>query len=203
MKKLITLPNLLILILLGIIIFDKCTPGKKPEMIRVDGKPYEVLKWKIDTQYVSKKVIVAKPGKTIIKDTTIYVKVPEKVDTLQILKNFYAKNSYKDTLILPDSLGFVSISDTISQNKILFRTFSSDVREKVITDTKIVKDLPKNQVYIGLNSQFSKPSFVNSVGGSILLKTKRDKIFQIGGGVTSNNLTPYVNGGIYWKIKFK
>jgi hypothetical protein len=203
MKKLLTLPNILIVILIGIIVFDKCTPGKKPEIIKVDGKPYEVLKWEIDTQYVSKKVVVTKPGETIIKDTTIYVEVPQKVDTSEILKDFYSKNVYKDTLNLPDSLGFVSLSDTIYQNKILFRSFSADVREKIITDTKIVKELPKTQVYLGFNTQLSQPEFVNSIGGSILLKTKKDKVFQLGAGVTSNNLSPYVNGGIYWKIKFK
>ena len=203
MKKLITLPNLLILILVGIIVFDRCSPSKKPEIIKIDGKPYELIKWKIDTQEVEKKIIVKKPGDTIYKDTTIYVEVPQKVDTGKILKQFFAKNVYRDTLKLPDSLGFVSMLYTISQNKILYRTFSAEVKERIITDTKIVKDLPKTQVYLGVNSQFSKPSFVNSVGGSILLKTKRDKIFQLGGGVTSDNLSPYINGGIYWKIKFK
>lgn len=203
MKKLITIPNLLILILIGIIVFDKCTLSKKPEIIKVDGKPYEVIKWKVDTQYVPKKFIVTKPGETIIKDTTIYVEVPQKIDTLEILRGFFAKNVYKDTLRLPDSLGIVSLVDTISQNKILYRTFSANVREKIITDTKIVKELPKIQVYMGFNTQLSKPDFFNSVGGSILLKTKNDKIFQLGGGVTSNNLSPYVSGGIYWKLKFK
>ena len=202
MKNFITLPNILILILVGIIVFDRCNPSK-PEIIKIDGKPYEVIKWKVDTQYFPKKIIINKPGEVIIKDTTIYVEVPQKVDTGKILKNFYSKNVYKDTLKLPDSLGYVSLSDTISQNKILFRSFSADVRQKVITDTKIVKDLPKTQVYLGFNSQFSKPDFVNSVGGSILLKTKNDKIFQLGAGVTSQNLSPYINGGIYWKVKFK
>lgn len=203
MKKLVTLPNLLILILIGIIVFDRCNPSKKPEIIRVDGKPYELIKWKIDTQEVEKKIIIEKPGDTVYKDTTIYVEVPQKVDTLQILRLYFAKNVYKDTLKLPDSLGYVSLSDTISQNKILFRTFTASVRERIINDTKIVKELPKTQVYMGFNSQFSRPYFINSVGGSILLKTKRDKIFQLGGGVTSDNLSPYINGGIYWKIKFK
>jgi hypothetical protein len=203
MKKIVTLPNLLILILIAIILFDKCNPIKKPEIIKVDGKPYELIKWKIDTQEVEKKIIIKKPGDTIYKDTTIYVEVPQNVDTSKILRQYFAKNVYKDTLKLPDSLGYVSLSDTISQNKIIFRTFSASVRERIINDTKIVKELPKTQVYLGFNGQFSKPDFVNSIGGSILLKTKRDKIFQLGGGVTSNNLSPYINGGIYWKIKLK
>lgn len=203
MKKFITLPNLLILILLGIIVFDRCNPSKKPEIIKVDGKSYELIKWKIDTQEVEKKIIIKKPGDTIYKDTTIYVEVPQNVDTTKILKLYFAKNVYKDTLKLPDSLGYVSLSDTISQNKILFRTFSASVKERIINDTKIVKELPKTQIYLGFNSQFSKPELINSVGGSILMKTKRDKIYQLGGGVTSNNLSPYINGGIYWKIKFK
>jgi hypothetical protein len=42
-----------------------------------------------------------------------------------------------------------------------------------------------------------------------LLKTKDDKVFQIGGGVANRTFdgvtgkfTPYVTGGVYWKLKF-
>ena len=44
----------------------------------------------------------------------------------------------------------------------------------------------------------------------ILLNTKKDKIYNLGIGVanrvvdgTNGGLTPYINGGVYWKIRLK
>ena len=44
----------------------------------------------------------------------------------------------------------------------------------------------------------------------LLINTKSDRIFNLGLGVnnrttdgTNGGFTPYVRGGVYWKIKFK
>jgi hypothetical protein len=44
----------------------------------------------------------------------------------------------------------------------------------------------------------------------VLINTKKDKIYQLGVGVdnrttdgTNGTFSPYVRGGVYWKIKFK
>jgi hypothetical protein len=203
MKKILTLPNILILILISIITIQNVGFGKKPDIIYVDGKPYEVIKWKIDTQEVVKRITITKPGEIIYRDTTIYVEVPKDVDTTQILKNYFAKNVYKDTLIFPDTLGYVSVIDTISKNTIFKRTFDAHVRERIITDTKIVKDPPKIQVFLGGDVQFSKSNFVNSIGTGMMLKDKRDRIYHLGVGVTENNLAPYLRLGYYKKLKIK
>ena len=52
---------------------------------------------------------------------------------------------------------------------------------------------------------------VSNIGAGVLIKTKKDKIFQLGLGVsnkvgtdgTSGVLSPFIGGGVYWKIKFK
>jgi hypothetical protein len=113
-------------------------------------------------------------------------------------------------LVLPDSLGTVSVIDTISQNKILGRTFDAKVKERTIKETTIVKELPKNQLYFGFNGGFNKADVVSNVGTGLILKTKTDKLYQLGIGVanrvvdgTNGSLTPYIGGGVYWKIKVK
>ena len=119
-------------------------------------------------------------------------------------------NVYKDVLTLPDSLGTISLVDTISQNRILGRTYNASVKQRTIKETTIVKELPKTQLYWGLNSNFNKQDFVSSVGTGLILKTKKDKLYQVNLGVNNQTydgvngeFTPYVGAGVYWKIRLK
>lgn len=54
------------------------------------------------------------------------------------------------------------------------------------------------------------PNFFQSVGLGVLYNTKGEKIFKVGVGVdnrtsdgTNGVLTPYLDFGVYWKIKVK
>ncbi len=205
---------ILIIVLALILLIDKCFLSNNNknvtngQTITVDGKKYEVIKHDVDTQYIPVTTTIVKKGKNIYHDTTIFVPIPTKIsiDTLQILKNYFAKNVRKDTLYLNDSLGFVSVTDTIQENDILMRTWSSKYFKTIIIDKTIVKELPKHQVYAGFNTNFDKTNLINSIGGNLILKTKKDMLYQIGIGVNNNgttNLIPYVGIGVAWKIKFK
>ena len=178
--------------------------------IRVDGKKYEVIKHTVDTIDVIKTKVVTKKGEDIYHETIKEVVIPTIVDTTAILQNYYAKNVYKDVLVLPDSLGTVAVTDTITQNKILGRTFNASVKQRTIKETTIVKELPKTQVYYGFTGGFNKADVVSNVGAGLLIKTKSDKIFQLGIGVankvtdgTNGSLSPFIGAGVFWKIKLK
>jgi hypothetical protein len=214
MKKLLNLKNIAIAVLIAIILLEYFNPGGKMpgRTIRIDGKAYEVIKHEIDTVDVIKTKVVTKKGEDIYHETIVEheVKVPVNVDTNAILKDFYSKVLYKDTLHLPDSLGTVSLLDTISQNKILGRTFNANVKQRTIKETTIVKELPKTQVFYGFTGGFNKADVVSNVGAGLLIKTKKDKIYQLGIGVsnkvtdgTNGSLSPYIGGGVYWKIKLR
>ena len=65
-------------------------------------------------------------------------------------------------------------------------------------------------MYFGFNSNLNKQDLVSSVGGGFILKTKKDRLYQFGGGVlntttdgTNGAFTPYVGFGAYWKIKLR
>jgi hypothetical protein len=95
-------------------------------------------------------------------------------------------------------------------NKILGRTYNASVKQRTIKETTIVKELPKTQLYWGLNSNFNKQDFVSSVGTGLILKTKKDKLYQVNLGVnnqttdgTNGTLSPYIGAGVYWKIRLK
>jgi hypothetical protein len=177
--------------------------GSKPgETIKIDGKKYELLKHTIDTVIVPQYTIVYRKGKDIYHEAPEYQVVPIKIDTLAILKDFYAKTVYIDTLKLADSLGYIVVNDTISENSILGRMWTAQVNKTTITEQIIVKELPRNQVYIGIVGGFDKVNFVNFAGPSLMLKTKTDKVYSVGVGYSGAGSIS-IQGGIYWKIKLK
>ncbi len=214
MKKLLNLKNIAIVVLAIIFLIQYCNPGVIPggKKIYIEGKPYEVIKHTIDTVEIEKEKIVTKKGKDIVHEVidvdTFLLKEP--VDSAAILKDYLAKVVYKDTLTLPDSLGFVSITDTIHKNRIEGRTFNAKVKEKLIKETLIVKEPAKAQLYYGFNGGFNKEDVVSNIGAGVILKTKRDKLYQLGAGISNRvvdgntgKLSPYIGAGLYWKIKVK
>ena len=212
MKKLLNLKNIAIALLIVVVVFQQCGGNKKGtgEIVKVDGKKYELIKHEIDTIEVVKTKVVTKKGEDIYHETIKEVNIPTIIDTHALLHDYFAKNIYKDTLQLPDSLGIVSLIDTITQNKILGRTFNASVKQRVIKETTIVKELPKTKIFYGLEGGFNKVDVVSHLGFGVLINTKQDKIFHLGIGAanrttdgTSGALAPYIGGGVYWKLKLK
>ena len=215
MKKLLNLKNIAIVLLVAIVLFQQCGGNKKGtgEIVKVDGKKYELIKHEIDTVEVVKTKVVTKKGEDIYHETIVEkeVIIPAVIDTAALLKDYYSKVLYKDVLVLPDSLGTVAVTDTISQNKIWGRTFNANVKQRIIKETTIVKELPKTQVYYGFTGGFNKVDVVANLGAGVLIKSKSDKIYQLGIGVankvgtdgTNGVLSPFIGGGVFWKIKFK
>jgi hypothetical protein len=219
------LKNILLILLIGVVVFQQCGNGEEEvgEIINVGGKNYELLEHRIDTVYEEKIVEVPKYVPQYIERLVeVPVKIPVGVDTLKVIEEYFSTFKVTDTLKLTykfskdvldengkkpqASLGYGVITDVISQNKIQSRDIKWNFQIPTIYDTKIVKELPKNQVYMGLNTNFDRVNVVNSVGGGVILKTKRDRIYQLNTGL-SNSITgetqPYLGGGMYWKIKIK
>jgi len=214
MKKLLNFKNIAIAVLIIFVLLEWFNPGgvMPGKKVFIAGKAYEVIKHDIDTVDIVKTKIVTKKGEDIYHETIVEkeVIIPAVIDTMALLKDYYSKVLYKDTLVLPDSLGIVALNDTISQNKILGRTFNASVKQRTIKETTIVKELPKTKIFYGLEGGFNKADVVSSVGAGVLINTKKDKIYQLGLGVnnkttdgTTGGFTPYIRGGVYWKIKLK
>ena len=214
MKNLLNFKNIAIAVLIIFVLLEWFNPGgvMPGKKVFIAGKAYEVIKHEIDTVDIVKTKVVTKKGEDIYHETIVEkeVIIPAVIDTMALLKDYYSKVLYKDTLILPDSLGIVALNDTISQNKILGRTFNASVKQRTIKETTIVKELPKTKLFYGLEGGFNKADFVSSVGAGVLINTKKDKIYQLGLGVnnkttdgTTGAFSPYIRGGVYWKIKLK
>ena len=175
-------------------------PPPNVKFVKVAGKGYEVIKEKIDTHYIKVRDTIYRPGKEIVKVDSIYIEVPADVDTLAILRDFFAKNVYKDTLVLKDSLGTIRLIDTITQNKIIYRTFFADINHRTITDTVIVKEPNKTHFYLGATILSGQNNLLNFAGPSLLIQTKKERIYTLGLG-WDNNKSKAISAGIYWKLK--
>jgi len=217
MKKYVNFKNIAIVALVIWILLQWFNPGgvmPGGRTIRIDGKKYEVIKHTIDTIEVEKIKTVTKKGKDIVHEVidvdTLVLKELVNVDSAAILKDYLSKVIYKDTLVLDGGLGTIALTDTITKNRILGRTWDAKVKERTIKEELIVKEPAKNQLYYGLNAGFNKADYVSAVGAGVILKTKKDKIYQLGIGVnnrttdgTNGAFSPYVGFGTYWKIKVK
>tara|TARA_B110000459_G_scaffold34000_1_gene35786 strand:+ start:110 stop:805 length:696 start_codon:yes stop_codon:yes gene_type:complete len=191
------------------------------ETVEVDGKDYGLIKQTIDTVFVTKEVKVPTYiPKYITKVETVEVQIPIDIDTLAIVEKYFSTYQVKDTLNLSyefplgvtdslgnkpsPNLGFGIITDNISQNSIISRDVDWTFQIPTIYNTSIVKELPKTQLYWGLNGGFNREDVITNISGSLLLKTKKDKIFQLGLGVQNNSniqqLSPYISAGMYWKL---
>ena len=139
MKKFVgNIQTLVILVLVILVLLKTCGSGDEVTTEKVVTK----VEVRYDTLEVEKKVFVPKI-KTVVRTNTITdtVVLKSRIDTLAILKDYYNKYVYQDTLKL-DSLGYVVIMDTISQNKIFSRRFDSQI---LIPTTTITNDIYLNQ----------------------------------------------------------
>lgn len=158
---------------------------KKPEVVKVDGKKYEVLITKTDTEYIKKTETKYVKGSNIYHDTTIYVEVPLKVDTSAILVNYYAKNVFIDTFTI--QYGKFIVHDTVQYNKILGRSYYADLFIPVINKTTIVKEKQKIQLFTGLGAGVYDKS-IKEVSAHLFLKTKKNTLLGVGAGVYGNSI---------------
>lgn len=198
--------TLMILCLIIIILLLRMCDGesnevKKGDTIKVNGKKYEVVDHKRDTTYITRDSIIYKKGKDIKVEVKVPVYVPANVDTQEILKDYFSRRFYIDTLDLGQK-SFVIVKDTIAENKILSRVFESSITERIINDTLFLVEPPKRQMFVGFQMGFDKKDIINYGGLSLIYKDKKDKLFGLGLGINSNG-RPTIMGNMNWKIQLK
>ena len=126
-----------------------------------------------------------------------------KIQYDSLLREFFALKIYADTVRL-DTLGYVSVIDSIQKNGILGRSFHSNYKIPTITVTKTIThyDPPKAQLYWGGGLDINQSFAPKGAHGGLILKTKKDQLigFQVGTGIDGG-----INYGFqsYWKIKIK
>lgn len=155
------------------------------KVIKIDGKKYEVIVTKTDTKYIKKTETRYVKGSDIYHDTTIYVDVPANVDTSAILLDYYAKNVFTDTFNI--QYGKFIIRDTVQFNKVLGRSYYADLLVPVVTNTQIVKERQKVQVFAGLGTGIYNKN-ISEVSAHLFIKTRKNTLYGIGAGVFDSKI---------------
>jgi hypothetical protein len=149
-------------------------------------------------------VEVDKPVPYAVHDTIQAV-----VDTNFIVKEYLNSiNIFTNTYKFDKRQGSITITDTISKNKIIGRKYTTKITP--LTDTLRIPEPFKRKVFAGFEGGFNTPDFVSSIGLGVMINSKSDKIYNLGVGVNNTTIdgtngvfTPYIKGGVYWKIKLK
>lgn len=186
--------TLLIVVLVIFILFQRSCNNTP---IETEPKVITKVETKWDTVTINKPVYIPKWKTKIVTKyeiDSILVNIP--IDTLEVLKDYYAKNVYIDKIDL-DSLGVITVIDTISQNSIFSRQVTSDI---LIPTTKITEEIYINnrEFYYGLGLQ-GRSDQINYLGGELLYKDKKKQIYGLGIGV-NQDFKPVISGRLYWKI---
>jgi predicted small secreted protein len=173
----------------GLNLFNKNLKQPTP----IEGTVITKIETKWDTIKIDSLIYVPKWRTHTI---TEYDTIPANIDTLSILKDYYTKYFYTDTLDL-DTLGNIVINDTISQNLITSRKIIPNI---YIPTTTIERDslISKNEFYYGFGLAGNKQQF-NYIGGELLWRSKRKKVIGLGVGI-NQNLQPVLTGRLFWKI---
>jgi len=150
--------------------------------------------------YVTKptliKTIPSIPGREFIPDTN-YAKLVLQYRTL--VDQYIAKNIHKDSIKI-DSIGYVNIMDTVSRNLIIGRKTSYSFKYPIITNTITLPPVAKHQLYYGGGVSVDPMQASTALNLGILLKTKRDNIYNLYGGVSTQG-SYQIGVQSYWKIK--
>ena len=137
---------------------------------------------------------------TVTKEFTKFTKgdkIPYKVldtiftntksyDTTYIVKDYQQVKEFTDS-IRQDSNLFV-IKDTISQNRIIGRSFQAKIQEKTITITNNIQAKPKSALYIGFRSDISQDYTKVNHNISLSFKTRQRGLFSVGYGMSGYSL---------------
>jgi hypothetical protein len=145
---------------------------------------------------------------TVKVETTKYVpKIVEKVvvdidtfsapiDTVTVLKDYYAKYFYTDTIQI-DTLGSIVINDTITRNLISMRDVQSNIFIPTTTITNTIY-LYKREFYGGISVGATNQA-VQNINGELLYVNKKRDAYGFGIGLNPD-FQPIYTVRMYWKI---
>jgi hypothetical protein len=204
MKSKINFTYIIIAVLVVIIFLQRsCSSVSTTEEPTVITK-YDTI-WKETHDTITKKVNVVKIK--YVKPEGPEYTPGEHIDTCRarfnyLLKQHSARITYKDTIAL-DSLGTITVIDTVWLNKLGKRTYIKDYKIPLVTKTTtIIKQPdPKRQLYIGGNL-FGDKTTLQLLTPGILYKDRKDRVYQVNVGVNSDGTLTY-GLGAYWKIKLR
>ena len=191
MKKFFgNIQTLLIVVLVVIILLMRSCSGESDV---TEPKIITKIETKWDTVKVDRPIYVPKIVDRVVVDVDTF-NLP--IDTAAILTDYYSKVIYNDTIVI-DSLGTITISDTITQNYISYRGVVTELNfpTKIITNNVY---LNKRELYGGISIS-GQPTQLEMLSGELLYKNKKRNAYGVGVGVNPD-FQPMYTFRMYWKI---
>ena len=187
--------TLLVVVLAALLFFQRgcsSTPPVEPKVITEVVTKWDTVKVE-QTEYVPQ--IIEKAVINIDTFTT-------PIDTVSVLKDYYAKYFYTDTIQL-DTLGSIIVNDTITRNLISFRDVQSNIfiPTTTITNTTYLykRELFWGVAVGGMINPVQNESPINYISGELMYVNKKRNVYGFGLGV-DKDFFPIVSGRLYWKI---
>jgi hypothetical protein len=181
--------TLLIVVLAAVLFLQRgcsSTPPVEPEVITKVVTRWDTLKV-TEKEYVPKYI-----RKTIVNIDTFQAPI----DTVSILKDYYAKYFYTDTIKI-DTLGTIIVNDTVTRNLISMRDVQSNIFIPTTTVTNTVY-LYKREFYGGI-SVGSTNQAVQNINAELLYINKKRQSYGFGVGLNPQ-WQPVYTVRMYWKI---
>lgn len=181
--------TLLVVVLAALLFLQRgcsSTPPVEPEVITEVVTQWDTIKV-AEKEYVPKYI-----RKTVVDIDTFQIPI----DTISILKDYYAKYFYTDTIKI-DTLGIIVINDTVTRNLISMRDVQSNIFIPTTTITNTIY-LKKRELFGGI-SVGSTPSAIQNLNGELLFINKKRQAYGVGAGI-DNQFQPIYTVRMYWKI---
>lgn len=114
------------------------------------------------------------------------------IDTEAILKAVSNKYVLKDEINLPDGIGKITITDTLYNNRLLSRIWTSELIPKIIKKEIITSQPSVKEFYLGPEITSNMQTVNNWYSINVLFKNRKNNIFKLGGGINmrDENLGP-------------
>ncbi len=195
---------LVILVILVLLFAQRCSdPTFIPQPTTVTVRDTQ---WIPLTDTIYAKPLIFKSGRDTILERTIEYIPSEDYGELvaqfeKLKQDLFTKNEYVDSFKV-DSFGTVKVIDTIQRNKVLGRSYVSNLKLPVITNTITHYPKPKKQVYVGGGVMGNPTTLVNGAELGVLYKDKKDRMFGAGVQKQFDNSPISYQLSTYFKIKF-
>jgi hypothetical protein len=165
--KKISILEIIVLVLLVVILIQRCGGGDKETI--VEPKIIRDTTWIIEDSIINTKpqIISTEPyavpidrWNTEYLPDTNYDKLISQYESL--VRELLAKNISSDSIKI-DSIGHVYIIDTVTKNMITGRSTRYNIKYPMITNTVIVTEKKKRQMYVGGGVQGEKSGIINQI----------------------------------------
>lgn len=191
---------IIIILVVIIILMRSCTPTFIPAKPTVITK-YDTI-WKETHDTITKTI-------KVVDIRYIHPVGPEytpsnDIDTCQkrfnnLFHKYIARRIYKDTIKL-DSLGTITVIDSVWLNQLQKRTYIKDYKIPFITKTVTTTQQapPTRQLYVGGNL-FGDKTQVQLFTPGLIYKDRKDRVYQLNAGLNFDGRMTF-GFGTYWKI---